>query len=223
MFNNIISSASGTFDEISVVITLLVAVILGLFIGFIYKKGGKYSQNFIISLGVLPTLVSVIIMLVNGNLGTGVAILGAFSLIRFRSVPGNSKEIVGVFYAMTVGLALGCGYLYFAVVITILVGLLLLFLSKSKMCLKNKNNKIIKISIPENLNYINLFDDVFTKYLNNYELVKIKTTNMGSIFDLTYRINVKEEANEKELIDDIRVRNGNLTIMLNNDITESEL
>lgn len=222
MFNNVMNTVSGTFTEGNAILAFVVAIMLGLLIAYVHTKTSKYTKNFIITLSALPILVCTIIMIVNGNLGTGVAILGAFSLIRFRSMPGNSKEIVSVFFAMTVGIIIGSGYLILAIIITILVSTLLYILSKTKFGEVNADEKIIKISIPENLDYTNIFDDIFDKYLDKYELIKVKTTNMGSIFDLSYYIRLKKDVSEKEMIDKIRVRNGNLNIMIerNNEMSE---
>lgn len=161
--------------------------------------------------------------MVNGNLGTSVAIMGAFSLVRFRSLPGTSKEILSVFFAMTVGLATGMGHLVFAIIITIIGSLAIFILSKVALFNKNKKEKILKIMIPENLDYTNVFDDIFETYTEKVELEQVKTTNMGSMFDLSYRIILNENVNEKEFLDDLRVKNGNLKVMISHPIEESDL
>lgn len=195
----------------------LTSVVLGIFISLVHRFTSRYNNSFLITLAVLPILVQSIILMVCGNLGTSIAILGAFSLVRFRSVPGTSREIVGVFFAMTVGLATGMGQLLFAVIITIIVSLLLIIFSKIKYGDKN-NIKILKISLPDNLDYTEVFDDIFDNYLKSYSLEKVKTTNLGSLFELTYSVVVKKDVNEKEFIDDIRSRNGNLKIILSHPI-----
>lgn len=161
--------------------------------------------------------------MVNGNLGTSVAIMGAFSLVRFRSLPGTSKEILSVFFAMTVGLATGMGHLVFAIIITIIGSLAIFILSKVALFNKNKKEKILKIMIPENLDYTNVFDDIFETYTEKVELEQVKTTNMGSMFDLSYRIILNENVNEKAFLDDLRVKNGNLKVMISHPIEESDL
>lgn len=149
---------------------------------------------------------------------------GAFSLIRFRSMPGNSREIVSIFFAMGIGLAVGMGHILFAAVITVLVSIVLVILSKTKFGEKNTHEKKLKIVIPEDLDYSNVFDDLFEKYTKTNQLEKVKTTNMGSLYELTYKIVTKENTNEKEFIDDIRCRNGNLNITLTREIiNENEL
>lgn len=152
-------------------------------------------------------------MMVNGNLGTSVAILGAFGLVRFRSVPGTSKEITSVFFAMAIGLATGMGYITFAVMVTIIIGALLLILTKSSFGEAGANMRSVKITIPETLDYTEVFDDLFEKYTKTAILDKVKTTNLGSMFELQYDVELKDNKQEKAFIDELRCRNGNLTIV----------
>ena len=161
--------------------------------------------------------------MVNGNLGTSIAILGTFSLVRFRSIPGTSKEILSIFFAMVIGLATGMGQIAFAIIITILVSITLLLLNKLNLGTINKNVKILKITIPDNLDYTDIFNTIFSKYLINYNLEKIKTVNLGSLFELTYTITLKNNINEKEFLDELRLRNCNLKIILTNQLEDSEL
>lgn len=205
----------------SMLICFVSSIVIGFIIAFTYTKTTKYNKNFIISLTLLPILVCVIIMLVNGNLGTSVAILGAFSLVRFRSLPGNSKEIISIFFSMTMGLIIGTGYIMFGFITTLLICILLYLLTKTSFG-ENKGEKILRITIPEDLDYQNIFDDIFKKYTKQNLLDKIKTTNMGSLYELTYRIILKE-SDEKALIDELRCRNGNLKILLSRNIEDSEL
>lgn len=223
MFKSILSEVAGTLSVSSALICLLTAIILGIVMAFVYIKTGKYNKNFVISIAILPLLVQVIIMMVNGNLGTSVAVLGAFSLVRFRSVPGNSRDIVSIFFAMAVGLALGMGHIVFATVITVVVSTILFVLYKSKFGSVNENERRLKIVIPENLDYTNIFDEIFEKYLNKYSLEKVKTTNMGSMYELTYNVVLKDRLQEKDFIDAIRIRNGNLNIILGRELESSEL
>lgn len=219
MFNSIIESTTTGLSMKSGFICMVVSIILGIIIALVHKNTSKYSKNFLITLGILPLLVQAVIMLVNGNLGTSVAILGAFSLVRFRSLPGNSKEIMSVFFAMVVGLAVGVGCITFAICLTIIASILIIVLSKSSF--GNQNEKMIKlkITIPENLDYTEIFDDVFSKYLKKYDLEKVKTTNMGSMYELLYNIQINNNINEKEFIDELRVKNGNLPIVLQRETT----
>lgn len=216
MLESIFKESTVSITMTSLGICMLVALLSGLIISFIHLKTTKSSKNFIITLAILPMLVSFVIMMVNGNLGTSVAVLGAFSLIRFRSVPGTSKEIISIFFAMTIGVAIGMGQVLFASIATLVVCLILLILDKIKFGITTSKKLII--TIPENLDYTNLFEDIFKKYLDKYSLEKSKTTNMGSLFELTYDVNIKQNINEKEFIDEIRCRNGNLKIILTHSI-----
>ena len=190
------------------------SLILGLAIALVHMWTSKYSKSFVISLAILPALVQVVMMMVNGNLGTSVAILGAFGLIRFRSMPGTAKEIVSVFFAMAVGLATGMGHVLFAAYVTLIISALILILSKTKFGEKNNNEKKLKIVLPEELDYNDVFKDIFEEYTKSCTTDKVKTINMGSMYELTYNVVLKDQNKEKEFIDKLRVRNGNLTISM---------
>lgn len=222
MLESIIDS-SGSVTIENVLLCSLVSIILGLFISVVYMKTSRASKNFLITLAVLPILVQSIIMMTSGSLGTSIAIVGAFSLVRFRSIPGTSKEILSVFFAMTVGLATGMGQLIYSLIITVLVGIVIMVLSKSKFGEGKNSVKILKITLPENLDYTSVFDDVFDKYEIVAKLDSVKTVNMGSLFELTYSITMKSNINEKELLDDLRSRNGNLKIILSHTLNVGEL
>lgn len=207
----------------NLVLCSLVSIVLGLAIAACYMVcTEKYSRNFVITLVILPILVQSVIMMVNGNLGTGVAIVGAFSLIRFRSIPGTSKEIGTIFFSMAVGLATGMGYLGYAAIFTVLVALVYVLLTKTGFGERRETGKQLKVLIPENLNYAGLFDDIFTKYTNGAKLAHVKTTNLGSMFELVYTIDMKNDADEKAMIDEIRTRNGNLTVACGTVMKETE-
>ena len=223
MFNSILESNSGTLSISTALICMGAAIIFGIIIALVHMYSTKCSKNFAITIAVLPLLVQVVIMMVNGNLGTSIAILGSFSLIRFRSTQGNSRELVSIFFAMAIGLAVGMGHIMYAFVFTLITSLALIILQKSSFGIKKNNEKSLKVTIPENLDYTNIFDDIFDKYTNNIELNKIKTTNMGSMFELSYNISLKNNINEKDFIDEIRTRNGNLTVNLGRVSTENEL
>ena len=220
MFNSIIGNE---LTITSFLICMGVAFILGLIVALVHMICARTNKNFIVTLAVLPLLVTVVILLVNGNLGTSVAILGAFSLIRFRSIPGNSREILAVFFAMAIGLAVGTGYIAFAAVFTLMVGLLTFVLTKINFGEVASRDKILTILIPEELDYTSLFDEEFKQYLSSSKLVNAKTINMGSMFALTYQVTIKLDANEKEFIDKLRVKNGNLKIALSHPMLEEEL
>ena len=221
MLKSIFNSESITLDLDKLLLCMVSAIILGIVIALVHKKTTNTSKNFIETIAILPILIAVVIMMVNGNLGTGVAVAGAFSLVRFRSVPGNSKEIMTVFFAMAIGLALGMGHIAFAIIVTIIVCIFILILNYTN---KNaKNTQSLTILIPENLDYNNLFDETLKKYTNSYKIEKIKTTNMGSLFELNYLIELKNNINTKQFIDELRIMNGNLKISLNNLMIEGEL
>ena len=223
MLTSIFSNETASVELYSILLCSVCSILLGICIAFTHKYTSKYNKNFLVTLSVLPLLVQIVIFMVNGNLGTSVAILGAFGLVRFRSLPGTSKEILSVFFAMTVGLATGMGHLAFAGIMTVIGCFSIFILSIIKIYDSNQQEKILKITIPENLDYTTVFDSIFTKYTKKVELEQVKTINMGSMFDLSYRVTLLKEINEKEFIDDLRVKNGNLKIILTHPLTESDL
>lgn len=220
MFESIFSD---TLILESVLLSIIVSLLLGLFVAYIHMKTTKYTKNFIITLSILPLLVQIVMMMVNGNLGTSVAVLGAFSLIRFRSIPGNSREITSIFFAMAIGLATGMGQLILAIMLTIIIGFVLFILSKSKFGEQKISDQVLKITIPETLDYNNVFNDIFNEYLEEYKLFQVKTTSMGSLYELSYKVSLKDDLCSKKLMDDIRVRNGNLKIVLERPMDNYEL
>ena len=201
------------FDLMTTMIGLSSSIILGLIIALCYMYKTSYNKSFVVTLVLLPSIVMAVISLVNGNLGTGIAVMGAFSLVRFRSIPGTAKEIGYIFFAMAVGLATGMNYIAFAVVFTIFVGLASLLLYIVKFAEPKQIHKELKITIPENLDYTGLFDDLFSEYTSSHRLIRVRTTNLGSLYQLFYELTLKDEKQEKEFIDKIRCRNGNLDII----------
>ena len=179
------------------------SLVLGLIIAFAFNFKQKKTKSFMMTLALLPVIVQVVIMLVNGNIGTGVAVMGAFSLVRFRSVPGSAMDICAIFLSMAVGLATGTNHLALALMLAVCVSLLNIIYTLLPIGKKKSGHKELSITIPESLDYTEVFDDIFEKYLSN----------MGSLFKLRYRIELKGDANEKQLIDELRCRNGNLEIM----------
>lgn len=212
----------GLFDsEITVVISvtdfmlcLVISLLLGLVMAFAYMYRTRYTKSFVITLALLPAVVCVVIMLVNGNVGAGVAVAGAFSLVRFRSVPGTAKEICTLFLAMGAGLIAGMGYLGFAVLFTVV--LCVIFMLYNRLDFGSQKNaatyKTLTVTIPEDLDYTGVFDDIFKEYTTSHDLACVKTTNMGSMFRLTYHVTLRDITKEKEMIDKLRCRNGNLEI-----------
>ena len=190
------------------------SLVLGLVMAFAYMYRTRYTKSFVITLALLPAVVCVVIMLVNGNVGPGVAVAGAFSLVRFRSVPGTAKEICTLFLAMGAGLIAGMGYLGFAVLFTVIM--CVIFVLYNCLDVGSKKNaaifKTFNITIPEDLDYSGVFDDIFAEYTRSHDLIRVKTTNMGSMFKLTYNVELTDATREKEMIDKLRCRNGNLEI-----------
>ena len=190
------------------------SLVIGLIMTFAYMYRTRYTKSFVITLALLPAVVCVVIMMVNGNVGTGVAVAGAFSLVRFRSVPGTAKEICTLFLAMGAGLIAGMGYLGFALLFTLV--LCIMFVLYNRLDFGTKKNsetfKTFTITIPEDLDYSGVFDDIFSEFTKSHDLIRVKSTNMGSMFKLTYNVMLRDVTREKEMIDKIRCRNGNLEI-----------
>ncbi len=224
MFETIFNS--GNITAVSFFIALGTALACGVVFGFLSCYKSKSSSSFLVCTSLLPMAVAAVIALVNGNLGIGVAIAGAFGLVRFRSAPGTAREIAIIFISMVSGLAFGMGYLAYGAIFLLFCGILF-FVSEILIRKKDsgrKKEKIIKITIPESLDYSTIFDDIFTEFALKHELEKVKSVNMGSMFRLTYRVTLKDENKEKAFLDEIRMRNGNLEIQsLRADLYENEL
>lgn len=190
------------------------ALVIGLILAGVYTYRNRYTKSFLVTLAILPAVVCVVIMMVNGNVGAGVAVAGAFSLVRFRSVPGTAKEIAAIFLAMCAGLVAGMGYLGYALLFTLVLGGVMLLYNRFDFgSRKNQEKyKVLHITVPEDLDYTGAFDEILDKYTSSHELVQVKTTNMGSLFRLTYDLVLNGGEAEKELIDKLRCRNGNLEI-----------
>ena len=210
-----------TNDMTYFIICMLSAILLGLLQAFVYTIKNRYTKSFVATLVLLPVAVCMIVLLVNNNLGVAVAVAGAFTLVRFRSVPGSGKEITAIFISMVTGVTLASWQTYnieYAVFFTFIGSGLLLVLNATNLFAKsNKKELLLKIVIPEMLNYTTVFDDIFNKYTNSCEKVAIKSINMGSMFKITYRVVLKDSKLEKEFIDELRLRNGNLEISLFDD------
>lgn len=210
MLNSILT---GTITWYSLLICTGASFIFGIIGALVYMYKSSYTKGFVITLALMPAIVQIVIMLVNGNLGTGVAVMGAFSLVRFRSAPGGAKEIGSIFLAMAIGLATGIGYIGIAAIFLAMYSLVSLLLSFTRFGEHSPLEKELKITIPESLDYNGIFDDLFKEYTKKAELVRVKTTNMGSLYELTYNITIPDMSREKEFIDKIRCRNGNLNIV----------
>lgn len=219
MLNNLLK---GLFDsDLTTVIKLSdfllcigVSLALGLLLAGSYMYKARYTKSFAVTLALLPAVVCVVIMMVNGNIGAGVAVAGAFGLVRFRSAPGTAKEICALFLAMGTGLIAGMGYLGFAFLFTVILSAVFLLYNRLRFGTKRNASiyKKLSVTIPEDLDYSDVFEDIFAAYTSEHELERVKTTNMGSLFRLTYQITLSDPKKEKEMIDKIRCRNGNLEI-----------
>ena len=221
MFN---SFFRGIFDtEITTVISVPdfllcigCSLVIGILFAFMYMYRTRYTKSFVVTLAMLPAVVCVVIMMVNGNVGTGVAVAGAFSLVRFRSAPGTAKEIGMLFLAMGAGLIAGMGYLAYAFLFSLILGLVNMLYSRLDFGAKKNDAryKTLHITIPEDLDYSGVFDEILKVYALSWELTQVKTTDMGSLFKLTYNLVLRGSASEKDMINKLRCRNGNLEILI---------
>ena len=207
MFSSIINTTTGATIAQTALLTGL-SLLLGLVIALVYMSKSKYTKSFLMTLVILPMVIMAVMMMVNGNLGTGIAVVGAFSLIRFRSQQATAKEILTIFMDMAVGLATAQGCVTFAVFITAVFCIVYLILSIANFGSEDAGTRLLKVSIPENLDYLEVFDDIFAKYL--------------SMFELSYNIQLKDRKQEKQFIDEIRTRNGNLTVVLSRNLYPNE-
>ena len=223
MFNSIFDSTTTGLSIATGLICAGVALLLGVIIAITHMKTSQTTKGFLTTLATLPLLVMAVMIMINGNLGTSIAILGAFSLIRFRSIQGRAKDLLSVFFAMMVGLACGMGHVLFAVVITIISVIAIAFFTYTHFLEPNKKQRVLKIMVPEDLDYEEVFDEIFTKYTSRVDLVQMKTMNMGSLYKLTYDITMKNGVKEKEFLDEIRVKNCNLKVLLSHPCMEEEI
>ncbi len=218
MFNSIIKTV-GNIQGSEYLICSGVSLVFGFIVALVHMYKNTYSKNIVITLAVLPYMVQTMLMLVNGSIGAGIAVMGAFSLVRFRSATGNAKEIMSIFYALTIGLAMSLGYIGIAAFVLVFAGIVIILLTSLDFGVKKNGDRTLKITIPEDLDYEGIFDDIFDKFTTKCELIRSRTTNMGSLYEITYDIVLKKDASEKAFLDEIRCRNGNLTIVCGRPIT----
>lgn len=209
MFNSIITVP---INLVQFLVCVASALVLGVLASCVFTLKNRHSGSFAVALALLPSVVAVVIMMVNGNVGAGLAVAGTFALVRFRSAQGTAREITGLFFAVALGLACGMGYVALAAVFFVIFSLALIVLTYTHFG-ENGGTRQLKITIPENLDYEELFDDLFEKYTTSHELVRVRTTNMGTLFELTYLISLKGAGMSKKFIDELRCRNGNLSII----------
>jgi len=210
MLNSIIQSSM----TLGVFLTcLLTALVLGVLNALVFSVKNRHSKSLTVAIAALPAVVTLIIMLVNGNIGAGLAVAGTFALVRFRSAPGSARDITSLFISLAMGLACGMGFIAIAIIFFVVMGLFVLLLSLLPIGEVRGTYRNLKITIPENLDYDGLFDDLFEKYCTHWELNRVKTTNMGTLFELTYEIHLKQDKVDKAFLDEIRCRNGNLNVV----------
>ena len=215
--NSVFGTAESLVASVSTIdflVCCLSSIVLGAAVAAIYMFRHTYSKNFVVTLALLPLIVQMVITLVNGNLGAGIAVMGVFNLVRFRSIPGSAKDIGSVFLAMAIGLATGMGFIVLAVLFTVIVAVVNVVYVLTPFGKQKEPEKTLKITIPEDLEYDGVFDDVLARYTDEHELVEVQTTNMGSLFLLEYAVHMKAPGMEKRMIDEVRRLNGNLKVML---------
>lgn len=194
-------------------ICIIVSLISGFFLSLVYKKTEHSTRSFLITIALLPITVMLVIMLVNGNIGVGVAVAGSFALVRFRSLPGKASDILIVFMAMAVGLCTGMGYAAVALISTAIGVLLYWIYAETGIFHEDPSFRSLRITIPESLDYTTVFDDIFKEYTKSHFIETVRTTNMGTMFQITYQIQLSDVSFEKKMIDAIRIRNGNLPVI----------
>ena len=219
---DLFSFSAGDITMTALLLCTACSLILGLVIALVFSRGEKSSKSFKLTLALLPAIVQMVIMLVNGDVGTGVAVMGAFGLVRFRSAPGSAKEICAIFLAMAAGLACGTQHLAVAAIFTAVICIVSLAYSALGMGGSADGERTLRITVPESLDYNGAFEGILSKYTDSYKLDEVKTTNMGSLFKLTYTISMRDLSKEKKMLDELRERNGNLEISCGRPVTNSD-
>lgn len=224
MFNSIFDTSTAGMEISTALIAAGAALVMGLVLAFAHRMTVRNTtKGFLVTLTLLPLLVMAVMIMINGNLGTSIAILGAFSLIRFRSMRGNARNLLSIFFAMMIGLSCGMGHVLFGAVMTAIGVIAMAFFALTPILEPNRKEKVLRIVVPEDMDYTDAFTDIFKKYTSRVDLVTAKTVNMGSLFDLTYNVRMKAGVKEKEMLDAIRVKNCNLKVSLSQPVQEEEL
>ena len=223
LFNSIFDNTAAGLEITTALICAGTALALGIALAITHAKTSQTTKGMMITLALLPLLVMAVMIMINGNLGTSIAILGAFSLIRFRSIAGRAKDLLAIFASMMIGLALGMGHVLFATVIMIIYIIAVVLLTYTHLLEPDRHERVLKIVIPEDMDYEDVFDDIFKKYTSRYHLVKMKTMNMGSLYKLTYEVKLRHNVKEKDFLDAIRVKNMNLKVLLSEPCCEEEI
>ena len=221
-FDPLVESYITTIEPWMLFASLGAAIGLGLVAAFCYMFKNMYSKTLVITIAILPPIVCVLIMLVSGSLGAAVAVGGVFALTRFRSAQGSAREITQIFLAMAVGLVTGLGYIFIAIILVVVIEAMAIIFSITKFGESSSKRRTLKVSIPEELDYTDVFNDLFEQYTTNSSLVKVKLKNLGTIFQLTYDITLKDVNEEKKFIDDIRKRNANLDVICSRIVTGAD-
>ena len=223
MFNSIFDSSAAGLEITSALISAAVALALGVALAITHSKTSQTTKGMMITLAILPVLVMAVMIMINGNLGTSIAILGAFSLIRFRSIAGRAKDLLAIFAAMMIGLACGMGHVLFATVVMAIYIVATVLFTYTNILEPDRHERVLKIVIPEDLDYEDVFEDIFKKYTSRHHLVRMKTMNMGSLYKLTYEVKLRHGVKEKAFLDEIRVKNMNLKVLLSEPCCEEEI
>lgn len=223
MFNTIFDTSTSGLEISTALISAVVALVLGIALAITHSKTSQTTKGMMITLAILPVLVMAVMIMINGNLGTSIAILGAFSLIRFRSIAGRAKDLLAVFAAMMIGLACGMGHVLFATIIMIIYIIATIIFTYTHFLEPDRHERVLKIVIPEDMDYEEVLEDTFKKYTSRHHLVRMKTMNMGSLYKLTYDVKIKHGVKEKEFLDEIRVKNMNLKVLLSEPCCEEEI
>ena len=223
MFNTIFDVNATGLEITSALIAAGVALLLGIVLAITHSKTTQTTKGMMTTLAVLPVLVMAVMIMINGNLGTSIAILGAFSLIRFRSIAGRAKDLLAIFAAMMIGLACGMGHVLFTTVIMAIYVVATILFTYTKLLEPDRHERVLKIVIPEDLDYEDVFEEIFSKYTLRHHLVRMKTMNMGSLYKLTYDVKMRHGVREKDFLDEIRVKNMNLKVLLSEPCCEEEI
>lgn len=220
IFNSILSGTTelASLDIVEFLICTAVSLVLGMLAAAIHMYRNTYNKGFVVTIALLPAVVQLVIMLVNGNLGAGLAVMGAFALVRFRSIPGSARDIAAVFFSMAIGLATGMGFLLIAAIFTVIIGAAMILYNTVSFGQPKHRMQQLRITIPEDLDYQEVFDTSFAEYTISHELIRQQTSNMGSLYKLCYNVELKPSTNPKDFIDELRTRNGNLEIALGREV-----
>lgn len=227
MLESIITTTSGeSFTLTNAVIVLVTSIILGLIISLSYmytNNKDRFGSNFSVTLVMLPVIIAIIILLVGNNVARAFSLAGAFSIIRFRSAPGDPKDISYIFFTLAVGLACGMGYIGYSVLFTFVLCAVMIILEKINFGTNKEKTMLLKITVPEDLNFEGVFDEILNKYTSSYSVERVRTRDFGALFELSYNVRLKENTNSKHLIDELRCKNGNLNISLTSSIQKTNL